>query len=454
MAQIDAGFQPIDMTTWEFPTLADPSLHRVPSAQPDFVELRVDVLSGALASLPHELAINTERLIGDGLDMFDSSGVPHVGVVNTLVVFDAYFNFIFEAQGLSAPVSDVIQTMGSNDPAKITALLTSGNDVLDGLNKDGGFYGVTGDHLLGGLGNDTIYGHGGNDTLEGGAGNDVIHTADSTTLPSYVAEGSLVDGGPGNDILSYDDATHPVVVDLTTGHGTDTVTNIEFVAGSSFGDSINGSAGADSLFGNGGSDTITGEAGDDVIVCTDAGPDTSTYLRGGDGNDAIDGGSGFDDINGNRGNDTIDGGAGGSDWLVGGQGDDMITAHAGDNILYGNLGNDTLQGGSGNEVLRGGQGDDSISGGAGNDWISGDRGNDTMSGGAGADIFHTFVGAGIDRVVDFNTAEGDRVQVDIGSNYTVAQNGADTVITLTDGSQMILMGVQMSTLPNGWIFVA
>ncbi|MDB5475841.1 MAG: alkaline metalloproteinase [Phenylobacterium sp.] len=204
-------------------------------------------------------------------------------------------------------------------------------------------------------------------------------------------------------------------------------------------DALQARAGATSLDGGAGNDTITGWAGGDV-------------LRGGDGNDSIVGGSGFDDINGNKGDDTISDTQGGDDWLVGGQGNDLISASVGGNILYGNLGNDTLHGGSGAEILRGGQGDDSITGGGGADFISGDRGNDTMSGGTGADIFHTFSGAGLDRVLDFNLAEGDRVQIDAGTTWTVSQVGADTVIDMGGGDQMVLVGVQASTLTGNWIF--
>jgi len=109
-------------------------------------------------------------------------------------------------------------------------------------------------------------------------------------------------------------------------------------------------------------------------------------------------------------------------------------------------------GGGGNEVVRGGQGDDSLSGGGGNDFVSGDRGNDTESGGAGADTFHGSQDAGVDRVLDFHIAEGDRVMLDPGTTYTVSQVGADTVIDMGAGNQMILVGVQMSTLTGAWIF--
>ena len=95
-------------------------------------------------------------------------------------------------------------------------------------------------------------------------------------------------------------------------------------------------------------------------------------------------------------------------------------------------------------IIRGTAGDDSLVG-------VDTNGDDTISGGPGADIFGE---AGVDRVIDFSVAQGDRVQLDPGTQYTVAQVGADTVISMTGGGQMILVGVQMSSLPTGWIFGA
>ena len=225
------------------------------------------------------------------------------------------------------------------------------------------------------------------------------------------------------------------------------------ITGSPLNDNLFGLDGNDTINGGGGYDTVFGGAGDDVIIGgTGVGPGEG-YLRGEDGNDSIVGGINFDDINGNAGSDTIHGGAG-DDWVVGGKDNDLLFGDDGADIVYGNLGDDTLDGGAGNDLIRGGQGDDSLAGGAGNDWISGDRGNDTMSGGPGADTFHSFGGAGIDRVLDFSAAEGDRVQLDLGTTYTVTQVGADTVIDMVGGGQMTLVGVNMATLPSGWIFEA
>jgi len=207
-------------------------------------------------------------------------------------------------------------------------------------------------------------------------------------------------------------------------------------------------AGADSLAAGAGNTDVEGGSGNDTI----AGWSGGDYLRGGDGDDSIVGGSGFDDINGNKGNDTISGGLGG-DWLVGGQGNDSVVSTAGNAILYGNLGNDSLSGGPGNELIRGGQGDDTMAGGAGNDWISGDRGSDTMSGGTGADTFHSFSGAGTDIVTDFSAAQGDKVQLDAGTTYSLRQSGADTVVDMGGGDQLVLKNVTLASLPQGWIFI-
>ena len=174
-------------------------------------------------------------------------------------------------------------------------------------------------------------------------------------------------------------------------------------------------------------------------------------ISGGLGDDTLMGGAGFDNLQGNMGNDSLSGGGGG-DIVVGGKDDDHQAGDDGNDVVWGNLGNDTLDGGAGADQVRGGQGDDVVNGGAGNDYVSGDRGNDTITGGAGADLFHGSQDAGIDRVLDFNLGEGDRVMLDPGTTYTVSQVGSDTVIDMGAGNQMILVGVQMSTLTSGWIF--
>ena len=174
------------------------------------------------------------------------------------------------------------------------------------------------------------------------------------------------------------------------------------------------------------------------------------YLRGEDGNDRIFGGYGFDDVHGNAGNDTVSGGDGG-DWVVGGRDADSLTGDGGDDIVLGNLGADTADGGAGADIVRGGQQDDVLRGGGGADFLSGDLGDDTVSGGAGADVFNSFGAAGLDRVIDFSRAEGDRVRLDPGSTFSVSQQGSDTVVDVAGGARVVLAGV--TGLTGDWIFV-
>ena len=42
--------------------------------------------------------------------------------------------------------------------------------------------------------------------------------------------------------------------------------------------------------------------------------------------------------------------------------------------------------------------------------------------------------------------------LDPGTVYTVSQVGADTVIDMGGGTEMILVGVTLSSLKDGWIF--
>ncbi|PZQ58331.1 MAG: calcium-binding protein [Phenylobacterium zucineum] len=212
-------------------------------------------------------------------------------------------------------------------------------------------------------------------------------------------------------------------------------------------DTMNGGGGADFLDGGDGDDDVFGGSGNDTLVD----PGGANYLRGEDGDDFVVGGADFDDINGNMGADTVQGGPG-DDWVVGGKDSDALYGDDGSDLVYGNLGDDTCHGGAGNDIVRGGQGNDTITGGAGNDFVSGDRGDDTMTGGTGADLFHSSSDAGVDRVLDFSVAQGDRVILDAGTTYTISQVGADTVIQLTAG-QVILVGVTASTLPAGSVFL-
>ncbi|HEX2562073.1 glycosyl hydrolase family 28-related protein [Phenylobacterium sp.] len=200
---------------------------------------------------------------------------------------------------------------------------------------------------------------------------------------------------------------------------------------------LGGGAGADRILAGGGPDEIRGGDGDD-------------FLRGEAGDDVIYGGDGFDNTHGNMGADTIYGGLG-DDWVVGGQDSDLLLGETGDDYIVANLAADTAHGGDGRDTILGGQSDDLLFGDAGDDYLSGDLGNDLLTGGAGADIFWAASGSGTDRVADFNRAEGDSIRLAPGTTYAVRQEGADVIVDLGGGGQMILANTQLSSLGGAWI---
>src|SRR5690606_27129776 len=94
---------------------------------------------------------------------------------------------------------------------------------------------------------------------------------------------------------------------------------------------------------------------------------------------------------------------------------------------------DSVSGGDGNDIVSGGDGDDSVSGSAG---------ADVATGGAGADRFYFAAGSlvapnspQIDRVTDFNAAEGDVINlVGIDANTTVSGNQAFVEVAAFTGA--------------------
>ena len=265
-----------------------------------------------------------------------------------------------------------------------------------------------GDVLIGDGANNSLNGNGGNDTLSGADGKDVL----------FGGEGNdSMDGGAGFDLASFYGSTIAVNVSLATtapqdtGQGIDTLTNIEGLVGSNYGDHLTGSDGQDLLVGDGGDDVLNGGSGDDDVY-------------GDDGNDTLDGGAGDDYLYGGLGDDTYvltSGGAdtiiddGGTDtilasldsggWglesgienftLVGGSSgvtaiygnelNNVITGNAGENQISGSAGNDTLYGGDGNDRLDGQEDNDTVYGQGGDDLIFGSFGDDYLDGGDGVD---------------------------------------------------------------------
>jgi Ca2+-binding RTX toxin-like protein len=85
--------------------------------------------------------------------------------------------------------------------------------------------------------------------------------------------------------------------------------------------------------------------------------------------------------------------------------------------MVGGAGHDRLEGGAGDDALAGGAGEDTLLGGEGDDTLAGGAGADLLTGGPGADRFVLHLAgeaigstlAAMDRITDFNPAEGDRL---------------------------------------------
>ncbi|MCC1494056.1 calcium-binding protein [Cognatishimia sp. F0-27] len=251
-------------------------------------------------------------------------------------------------------------------------------------------------------------------------GNDVI-------TGSVLSE--VADGGDGHD-------------DFTMGGGNDTVT------GGAGRDVIRGGDGIDRLLGGSDEDTILGGSGTDTV-------------RGGAGDDRLDGGTGFDTVlytglfagvRVNLENGTATG-AGGTDVLsrfenaVGSGSHDVIygtqlhgnrlDGSLGNDTIFGLDGRDTIIGGGGNDRLFGGDSVDRLLGGAQDDFLDGGPGTDFLTGGPGADTFvlRSIADTGNgrfkrDELRDFNSAEGDRVNVFlVDADTTTPGNQAFSVVS-------------------------
>ncbi len=356
-----------------------------------------------------------------------------------------------------------------------------GNDVLLGGNGA--------DRIFGGDGDDEIWGEAGDDTLDGGLGNDTARYLNAV-------QGVEVDLETG---MARD------------GHNTtDVLISIENVHGSNFNDILNGDNNANRLFGFDGADTLVGGGGNDTLV---GGNGSDTYIiESGGGYDIInDLGQatvGTDKvvitgylaenarIYSQNANIVIDFGVSGdvvvlafsldagnasaiesvqfgdgliwdhatlvanigqsaiaasltptsgADAISGTQTADSIDALAGNDLLSGLAGDDTLSGGAGNDTIHGGSGDDVINGGSGNDSLYGENGADqfVLANGMGQDRILDFE-LGIDTLGTASLSAAERAAITLSASASGEQ-----MVTLADGSSVVLAGITSGSVPTG-----
>ncbi|NJS38446.1 MAG: hypothetical protein HC783_04830 [Rhodobacteraceae bacterium] len=171
--------------------------------------------------------------------------------------------------------STLSDSLGGNAGANLLEGLAGADTLSGSTGADTLFGGADVDQLFGGIDNDLLDGGTGADFLFGGSGRDTLAGGDGA---------DSVDGGQGFDFADYSGSNAAVSVNLNDtvaesgGHAAgDTLSSIEGLIGSTFGDTLIGDMKANIILGGGGADTIDGGFGSDSI-------------QGGDGNDVIDAG--------------------------------------------------------------------------------------------------------------------------------------------------------------------
>ncbi len=273
----------------------------------------------------------------------------------------------------------------------------------------------------------SLWDGGGNDTYDlsnygGGVQINLMPGAWTTTSSvqrAYLGDGHYAEGNIANTLLSNGDTRSLI-------------------------ENAIGGAGNDQIIGNQTNNVLRGNAGDDTIFS-------------GLGDDIAEGGAGRDQLFGGQGNDKLYGGdhadalygAAGDDLGVGGLGDDQIYGAAGRDTLHGEGGNDLLSGlrdddqlfgGDGADTIWSGAGSDVARGGAGNDQIYGGLNDDVLYGETGADTFVFDLTSGVDQVMDFSFAEGDRLSIS-GQNHMVRDTAEGMAIDLSGGGIVVLHGI-------------
>ena len=330
-------------------------------------------------------------------------------------------------------------------------------------------------HIDAGDGNDTIHLDLASDTdshivVTGGPGSDTIELASMFLTPAGAnARVDFTDFTPGSGgdvinlqgVLPFSAQGNPFTAGLVRlqADGTDTLVQVKQTApytdwqtvlhlnhvtpdqltGANFAGGIDPKGGTTgvTVTGTDLADSITGMLLDDTI----SGLGGNDYLDGAGGNDVLDGGDGADEIRGGLGDDTLTGGLGndrlidydGANHMSGGDGDDsLVSGSTGGSLLDGGAGNDSLSGGNGIDTLAGGDGDDSIEVWSGYTLtqdhavsVDGGEGSDTIvfrsrehlvvtaAGGHGADVFrfNDQADSGTVTITDFNTIEGDQLDL-------------------------------------------
>jgi Ca2+-binding RTX toxin-like protein len=406
--------------------------------------------------------VNFELLLGSNFnDTLTGAATSPVG-----------YTVLLGAQGddlLRAAASATIVTILNGGPGNdtIDANGTTGfaiaayGDATSGVNVNLSLDGVA--QNTGGAGVDTLKGIHAvsgstfNDMLTGSALNDVFYA--DIDAPSGASGDDTINGGAGEDGVSFVFGSAGISASLAIGgpqhigNGFETLSNIEDLYGSNFGDLLTGNGGANLLSGGLGDDTLDGAQGNDVLD-GGAGNDTATYA---DAASAVTASLAAGTATGGAGSDTLTS----IENLTGSNFNDTLTGDGGDNILKGGNGADSLYGGSGDDKLDGGAGNDLLDGGSGvNTAVYNDAGSHVTvslsiagaqaTGGAGTDTLNNIqnlVGSAFD---DTLTGDGNANVLTGNAGADVLQGmGGDDTLLGSAGDDSLYGGAGNDSLAGG-----
>ncbi len=467
-------------------------------------------------------------VMGDGQDTINGGAD-----FDTILISGGALGETLDVRASSPTAIDRIEGGTVSNVERIDANLGGGVDVLNysttlaavavavnlATGTASGFTNIAGiENVVGGAGNDTIIGDGGanglngsmgNDIVDGGAGDDIFGATPPSGGPLTDGDDQYI-GGLGVDTYTLGGTSTAAIVNLVAGTsssaqtGSDTLSGIENVLGSSGSDTITGDnndnridggnngAGGDVINGGGGNDTLRGGVGNNDVVNGDAGNDLILYGFG-DGNDtSYNGGADSDTLQitgtilsntltavynagvlasfngvtlsniesvtadlGVDGNDvlsyagtlvpnsvSVDLVAGTASGFTSIAGVDNVTGGSGSDFIFGNNGNNNLQGGAngGADVLDGRGGVDNLAGGNGSDTLIGGAGNDIMNGGNDNDFFVFAPGSGNNDTINGFDADA------AGGGQDLLDVTAFAGLTAADiGTRLIITDIGAST---------
>lgn len=368
--------------------------------------------------------------------------------------------------------------------AGVTAHLAEGvmHDLFGNAATFQGVENLTGsgttDSLTGDAGNNRLDGWFGVDTLAGGRGNDTFVVDDVNDVVIELSN-------QGTDLVlasvSYSLAGYHVENLTLTGSDHLTATGnsrANILTGNDGNNLINGDTGADTMIGGLGNDTfIVDHVGDVALDQSGGGNDlvqaganhtlsafienlilTGTLNYTGTGNslsNAITGNSGNNVLDGGTGADTLTGGAGDDTYYVDNVADTVVEASGkGTDTIFSSVTYD-LAGrfievlqltGSANINATGNSQSQTLIGNSGKNVLNGGAGNDILTGGLGADTFQFTSGFRADSITDFNSGQGDKIQlVGLGS-YTLTQVGGDVTVDFGGGNIITVQSATVATV--------